>query len=156
PESSAKAMAYSNMSQLKMLSFETVDCIYWGRKAIEMAKRLDSQDILCHALTSVGGIQASVSGTHEKGMELLQQSLDIALKINCQEHAGRTFTNLVCGAIEMRKYSDGKKFIDEGLSFCEERGLDSWGNFILSYKAKMLLDLGRWDEAYAIADRLVK
>ncbi|HEX4850452.1 MAG TPA: hypothetical protein VFV08_06575, partial [Puia sp.] len=156
PDSPEKAMAFSNMSQLKMLSFETTDCIYWGRKAIDMAKKLHNEEILSHALTNVGAIQASISNTHEKGMELLQQSLDLAMKVNCQEHAGRTFTNLTCGAVEMRDYHAAKKYIDEGLSFCEERGLDSWGNFILTYKAKMLLDLGRWDEAYAIADRLVK
>ena len=40
PASKAKAMAYSNMSQLKMLSDDNAECIEWGNKAIEMAKEI--------------------------------------------------------------------------------------------------------------------
>ena len=44
PPSSAKAMAFSNMSQLKMLSDEPEECLHWGNKAIAMAKELEKKE----------------------------------------------------------------------------------------------------------------
>ena len=49
PASSIKAMAYSNMSQLKMLSDNTVECLFWGNKAIDMARALGDVETLAHA-----------------------------------------------------------------------------------------------------------
>ena len=60
-------MAFSNMSQLKMLSDETAECIEWGNKAIEMAKEIKDDEILCHALNNVGSAQWKVQSSKEKG-----------------------------------------------------------------------------------------
>ena len=38
PSSKAKAMAYSNMAQLKMLTEKLDECLYWGEKAIVIAR----------------------------------------------------------------------------------------------------------------------
>jgi hypothetical protein len=94
PASSAKAMAYSNMSQLKMLSDQPTECLYWGEKAIAMAKMLDDKEILCHALNNVGDVQIRIRSTKDAGISILQQSLHIALKHSFHEHAARAYTNL--------------------------------------------------------------
>ena len=47
PASITKAMAFSNMSQLKMLSNEPAECMLWGEKAIAMAKELGNEEVLC-------------------------------------------------------------------------------------------------------------
>ena len=70
--SRAKAMAYSNMSQLKMLSEQSEECIFWGEKAIAMAKELGDEEILSHAFNNVGDVQTRVPATQEKGMDLLK------------------------------------------------------------------------------------
>ncbi len=46
PASPAKAMALSNISQLKMLSDEPAECILWGEQAILMAQELGNAEIL--------------------------------------------------------------------------------------------------------------
>src|SRR5205085_5217462 len=68
PSSSSKAMAFSNMSQLKMLSDQSAECIFWGEKAIAIAKELGDEETLCHALNNVGSMQIQVSNQH--GFEL--------------------------------------------------------------------------------------
>ena len=40
-------MAFSNMSQLKMLSDQSAECIEWGEKAIAMAKEMNDDETLC-------------------------------------------------------------------------------------------------------------
>ena len=59
----AKAMAYSNMSQLKMLSDQTDECIYWGEKAIAIAKELNDEETLSHALNNVGTVQMRIQSS---------------------------------------------------------------------------------------------
>ena len=156
PDSATKAMAYSNMSQLKMLSEETAPCIFWGEKAIAIAKDLGNQDILCHALNNVGAVRMKTAATEQEGRERLQESLDIALKNRYHEHAARAYTNLGSGSVTMKNYVPGKKIIDEGIQYCEENDLDSWTNYMSSLKARILLETGQWAAAYRIADNLLK
>ena len=53
------AMALSNRAQLHMLGREHDPCIELGQRAIEMARRLGSVEVLSHALNNVGSSRAS-------------------------------------------------------------------------------------------------
>ncbi|WP_431211537.1 hypothetical protein ACQ86N_37805 [Puia sp. P3] len=89
PSSRAKAMAYSNMSQLKMLSDHIVECIHWGENAIIIANELGDDEILSHALNSVGAVQMRVPAYRERGILLLKRSLELALKHGYHELAAQ-------------------------------------------------------------------
>ena len=156
PASPTKAMAFSNMSQLKMLSDEADECIMWGEKAIEMAKELGNEEILCHALNNVGALQMCIPSTEQKGIMLLKQSLEIALKNAYHEHAARAYTNLSSGSVKIKVYTFARQTLDEGIHYCEEKDLNSWTDYMLSWKARLLLETGDWKEAYSIADNLIK
>lgn len=155
PASKTKAMAFSNMSQLKMLSEEAGECIFWGEKAIEMAKELQDDETLAHALNNVGDILARSESSRETGNELLQQSLDLALKHGYHEHAARAYTNIAHNALLMRDHTFARKMLDEGIQYCEERDLDSWTTYILSMKARFCLATGDWQGAHTLADNLI-
>ena len=148
-------MAYSNMSQLKMLTEKLDECLYWGGKAIAIAKELNDEETLSHALNNVGTVEMT-HGSVEKGNELLQQSLAIALKNSYNEHAARAYTNLGCNWVMLKNYKEGEKFFEEGIQYCEERDLDSWISYMLSWKARLKLETGHWKEAYNIAEGLLK
>src|SRR6185312_371921 len=51
------AMAYSNMSQLRMLARDSDAGIAWGERAIALADQLGEDEILVHALNNVGSSQ---------------------------------------------------------------------------------------------------
>ena len=156
PPSNAKAMAYSNMSQLKMLSDEPDECIHWGTKAIAMAKELGDDEILSHALNNVGDVQIRITSTWNEGLALLKQSLDIALKNSYHEHAARAYTNIAHNGILTRQYGIVRESLDAGIRYCEERDLDSWTTYMLSSRARMLLDTGKWKDADRLANELLK
>jgi DNA-binding CsgD family transcriptional regulator/tetratricopeptide (TPR) repeat protein len=153
PSSKAKAMAFSNMSQLKMLSEETAECIKWGTMAIEMAKEIKDDEILCHALNNVGSAQWKVS--EETGKKTLLESLDIALKNSFHEHAARAYSNIISISLTFKEYDSVKQFLQDGIDYCEERNLDSWKNYELFMKSKMLLDTGDWNQAASIVKNLL-
>jgi hypothetical protein len=146
PASKAKAMAFSNMSQLKMLSEDAEECRIWGEKAIAMAKDLGDDEALSHALINVGLIEMRVQSSRQKGREKLRQSLDIAVKNGYDENAARAYTNLSTNAVRIKDYEFAKKILDEGIAFCEERDLRLARAYLLGYKARLNLrnrELGR-------------
>ena len=155
PISSAKAMSFSNMSQLKMLSDEHDECIYWGEKAIEMAKELGDDQILCHALNNVGTSLARIQSTRGQGNELLEQSLHIAIENSFHEHAARAFTNLGSCALVMKDYELAKNTLEAGIQYCEARDLDPWKSFMSAEKAKLHFELGNWDLARQTSEFLL-
>ena len=156
PSSSAKAMAFSNMSQLKMLLDEPAECIAWGEKAIVIARELNEEGALSHALNNVGSVQMYLPSLKHKGIGLLQESLAIALKNSFHEHAARAYSNLGSNAVRMKDYEFAKKILEEGIQYCEERELDSWRLNMLSLKACLNLETGDWDKAYSLAHNLLK
>jgi DNA-binding CsgD family transcriptional regulator/Tfp pilus assembly protein PilF len=155
PSSKAKAMAYSNMAQLKMLTERLDECLFWGEKAIAIATELNDGETLSHALNNVGTVQMT-QGSMEKGNELLQQSLAIALKNSYNEHAARAYTNLGCNSVMLKNYKEAEKFFEEGIRYSEERDLDAWSSYMVSWTARLKLETGHWKEAYNIAETLLK
>lgn len=156
PPSSLKAMSYSNMSRIKMLSDKPEACIYWGEKAIEMGKELQNERILSHALNNMGTVQMLFPQSEKKGEAMLNQSLEIALKNSYQEHAARAYSNLLSSAIRIKNYSLANRALEEGIRYCEEWNLHFRIAYLLALKARLNLDKGNWDEALNIADNLLK
>jgi len=152
PASKAKAYAFSNMSQLKMLSEDIAECRIWSEKAIAMAKDLDDSEVLSHALINVGLVDMRTESTRQKGREMLRQSLDIAVKNGYDENAARAYTNLSTNAVRVKEYDFAKNILDEGIAFCEERDLHLARAYLLGYKARLYLETGDWTEALRVAN----
>ena len=151
-----KAMAYSNMSQLKMLFDQSTEALAWGEIAISVATELGDAATLSHALNNVGSVYMNVQSSEEKGIDLLEQSLSIALKNSFHEHAARAYSNLGSNALKLKKYAFAEQTLDEGIKYCEQRDLDSSRSIKLSLKSLLFLETGNWKKAYDIADTLLK
>jgi DNA-binding CsgD family transcriptional regulator len=156
PSSSSKAMAFSNMSQLKMLSDQNEECMLWGEKAIAIAKELNDEETLCHALNNVGSVQMKIPASYTLGVELLQQSLAIALKNSYHDHVARAYCNIAGTSCTMKNYLFAAKILEEGINYCEERDLDAYTSYMLSWKARLNVETCSWQKAYSIAQSLLK
>lgn len=156
PSSRAKAMALSNMSQLKMLSDEVDECVTWGEKAVSVARDLRDEETHAHALNSMGSALMTIESSMPKGILLLRESLAIALQNGYHEHVARAYTALGSNGVTMKDYSLAEKALNEGINYCEEKDLDSFRLYMLSWKARMLLETGNWNDAYLIADDLIR
>jgi len=156
PSSRIKAMAFSHLGRLKMLSDEKDECLFWSEKATTMAKELEDEEILCYTLNSEGTMLAKSESSRQKGLELLQQSMDIALKNNHDEYAGHVYCNLGSNAVVMKDYRFAKKYLEEGIQFCDDRDISLGTKYLLAYKARIGLETGDWNEAYRIANNLIE
>lgn len=148
PPSREKALAYSNLSQLFMLSSKKDETLLWGDKAIQVSKELNDSEILSHALNNIGAVLLMYNV--ESGRDKLTESLSLALKHNYQEHAARAYTNLTepYFSIPMK---DHLTMSDEGIRYCEEHDLDSWKFYMMARRTRLLLQSGDWADSETLA-----
>ena len=147
------AMAYSNLSQLRMLADEMDRAIEWGERAIALARQLDSPEILAHALNNVGGARFHTVG--DTGWRELQQSLDVSLLGDFQEHVARAYTNLFSFSLNTRDYVTSSTNLESGLAYCDEHDLDAWGRYMRAFRARARFEQAVWADAAADAEELI-
>jgi hypothetical protein len=119
--------------------------VAWGARALELAERLDDVEPSVYALTNIAVAELNAGGPDCR--QKLEQSLALALSAGLEEHAGRAYVNLVWWAPRGRGYAAADRYLEAGLEYCSERGLDLWRAYLLAYRARSELDRGRWGDA---------
>jgi DNA-binding CsgD family transcriptional regulator/tetratricopeptide (TPR) repeat protein len=139
------AMAYSNLAQVFMLAQEADAAEDWATRAITVARELDDQNALAHALNNLGSTRLRVGDMG--GYALLEESLEIAVREQFDDHAGRAYANLVWTALDYRQYDRAESYIDEGLSYAWSRELAGSIHYITAERARLGFERGNWAEA---------
>ncbi len=156
PSSKAKAMAYSNLSRLKMSEDLADECLYWGELGVVIAREVDDQETISTSLNNMGSALMLSGSTLQKGVDFIYQSLDIALKNSYHEFAARAYTSLLTIGVSIKEYEIARKALNEGLLYCEEKDIDSQKTYMLAYQARLDLETGNWNEAYTVAEELLR
>jgi DNA-binding CsgD family transcriptional regulator len=147
------AHAYAAGALLSMVFRDLQRTIDLGERAIELAESLNDTEIVVHALTSVGTMLLVTD--RSGGRERLERALRLALESRLDAAAGRAFNNLVSAGVWSRNYDVAERYVEPGIKFVREHGLDMW---LESLRAnRMMLDLarGRWQQASDAATQLL-
>jgi DNA-binding CsgD family transcriptional regulator/tetratricopeptide (TPR) repeat protein len=136
------AMAYSNQAQLDMLANRTEATMRWAGLAIELARRLDDQETLTHALTNIGS--ARVNAGDPGGRDDLERGFEVAVAAGLDDHAARALVNLSTGASELRDYRHARQDLDRTLAFVQAHELSGQVQHVLGHRARVRLDQGDW------------
>ena len=148
------AMAYGNISQRRMVVDEREAALEWGRRALQLAERLGDTEAQVYALTNMGMAQADAG--IDGGKDMLIRALALARSSGLDEHAGRAFNGLVMWPIRMRQFNEIGSYLEDGLEFCEQRGLDTWRLYLLACRASIELARGEWDAAADSAELVLR
>jgi class 3 adenylate cyclase/tetratricopeptide (TPR) repeat protein len=145
PPSRELAMAYATTAQLRKDLDDSVGAMEWGNRAFELAQRVEDTEAAVHALNTIGTTEllAGVPGGREK----LERSLELSERGNLPAQVGRAFVHLVWAGTRMRSYELADRYLEPGLAYFGERGLDLWHFYLLAFRARIELDRGRWNEA---------
>jgi tetratricopeptide (TPR) repeat protein len=138
PPSRELAWAYAHLAATCMSGMRLEEAITLGRRALELAERLDDTEIVVHALATVGACQ---------DYEKLEESLHRAQVARLDEQVGRGYTLLALAAVRNRRHAVANAYLDPGIAYCSERGLELFRLYLLAYRARLELDQGRWLEA---------
>ncbi|MGE3235824.1 MAG: LuxR C-terminal-related transcriptional regulator, partial [Thermoleophilia bacterium] len=143
--STGLAMAYSTLSQLKMLAWRTPETVKWGSRAIEMARELGDRATLAHALNNVG--TALAADDADEGIDMLEEAIAIATEDDEHDHAARGLVNLGWGRLLRREYDLAFRTIERGLAFSRANDLRFYDQYLLGMRAWGRLDTGDWTGA---------
>jgi DNA-binding CsgD family transcriptional regulator len=138
------AMAYANVSQRRSVADDAEAAVAWGNRALELAERLDDTEARIYALTNIGVAEfLSSDGARAK----LERALALAQQHGLEDYAGRAYNGLVMWPVRRRRFGLLGGYLEAGLEYCSERGLETWRLYLLACRARLELDQGRWDEA---------
>ncbi len=148
------AMAYANVSHLYVNAEDTAAGLTWGTQALELAERLDELEPFVYALTNLANVERLFE--HSGGTDKFTRSLELAQRAGFEDHAGRAFVGLVWWAPRWRAYDVADRYLEAGLQYCTERGLEMWRLYLLAYRARAQLDRGDWNGAIDSASLVLR
>ena len=63
---------------------------------------------------------------------------------------------LGCISVEQHQHARAARYIDAGLAYCSERGLELFRLYLLAYRARLELNQGRWSDAAETATTVLR
>lgn len=147
PPSPQLACAYSNMSQLCMLSSDTRGAVAWGERAITLSEQIGEQEVLIHALNNVG--TARMQDGELEGERQLERSLALALAAGYEDHVGRAWVNLSSNAVLLYQFDAARRYLEDGIAYATEHDLDAFRLYMTGWRALLNLYQGAWSGAEA-------
>ena len=139
------AMAYGNVSQRRMVIEDTEAAEAWGTRSLELAQRLGDLEAEIYALTNLGA--AALQAGRPEGEEKLERARSLAEAHGLDEYAARARLQLVYSHLRDRRFDVAGEHIRVGLADCTDRGLETWRLYLLALRARLELEVGRWDDA---------
>ncbi len=145
------AMAYSNRSQLFMLSDLSGAAIDWGEKALALAEKVGDAETSIHALTNIGTAELMMGNLAGQGK--LEWALKQAKAREMHDHVARCYANLSTEAVRLREYQLSRRYLDEGIAYTTERDMDSYSIYLHGWRARWNFEQGFWTEAAEEAEQ---
>ncbi|MEN8114256.1 MAG: AAA family ATPase [Actinomycetota bacterium] len=145
PQSKEMAMACSNLAQVFMLAQQAEPAEAWATKAIALAREIDDQNTLSHALNNLGSTRLRIGDMG--GYVLLEESLEIAVREQFDDHAGRAYANLVWTSLDYRQYDKAERYVEDGLAYAWDRELAGNLYYITAERARLGFERGDWEQA---------
>ena len=137
------ALAYSNLARLGNAAHRLEEAEAFGRRAFDLAERLGDPAIRAHAAANLG-TTLMLRGSAE-GVELLESGLAAAERDGDDWAAASFHLSLAWCAFALRDYDAADRYLEAGMRFTTDRGLELHRLYLLSYRARLELDRGRWE-----------
>jgi DNA-binding CsgD family transcriptional regulator/tetratricopeptide (TPR) repeat protein len=122
-------------------------------RAQELATMLGATDVLSDALNTQA-CSASSRGLEWAGQ--LRRALDLALAGGYHDQAARAYTNMSSIHAERRQFAEARRYLAEGIAFCDEHDITTYGTCLRNEQYGLLEKTGRWDEAVELTGELLR
>jgi predicted ATPase/DNA-binding XRE family transcriptional regulator len=156
PESVELAHALSAIAQMHMAASYNDEAIAWGGRALALAERLGAEEVMIHALNSIGLAYMNSYQDSERGLAMLQDSLRRALTMELPHDACRAYFNMGDGLSYMCRYAEARTTFEEGLAYATRVHAIWFVGFALVRLAELDWLGGQWAAALARRQRLLE
>ena len=96
------------------------------------------------------------SGACRRGSRSSPAPCELAGRAGLPEQVGRTYDCLALAFVHTRSHASANEYLDAGIRYCSEHGLELYRLYLLAYRARSELDQGRWADAAATAAAVVR
>ncbi len=148
PASPELATAYGFHAYTRMIKRDSEATVSWGQKAVTLARRFDEPETLSLGL-DVMGAAVITAGEIERGVTLLEQSLEVATANALAHRIAHSHWMLGAGLAEMYELERAERWLRDHIAFAEEWGLDA--AYTRAWLAVALVYRGRWSEGAELA-----
>jgi DNA-binding CsgD family transcriptional regulator/tetratricopeptide (TPR) repeat protein len=152
PGSLELALAYANRAHLAQIDLDVDGSLSWGERALALGEQLGDEQLRIDVLLTMG-IGEALTG---RGTTRLEQGLAQALAGGTDDFVARAYGALAFAAVRRRDWEAADTFLANGIDYARERDLDSRLLYLLGWRAAAALDRGRWDEAAADAEAVLR
>jgi DNA-binding CsgD family transcriptional regulator len=147
-------MAYSWRALLALHRGWDREALEFGERALELARGLGDRATEAHALCNIGG--ALLGRGDRTGYAAVERSLALALEDRLEDHAARAYRTVLFYAVLIHDFARAQQTFQDGVEYCEERGIFSHSAYIRAYYTTCELDRGCWTEAARMATELLQ
>ena len=121
------------------------EAIRWGERALELAERVGCLDAVGDTLNIVGTVELRQGNLD--GLAKLDRSRELAEQAGDEVGVVRAYMHPALALAARREWVLADRYIQPGLVFCRERGLEAWEGWLTTLAAEAALARGRWDDA---------
>ncbi len=121
-------------------------------RADEMADRLGDPAVRSDVLNNLA---AGRFTRREEWTAPMKEALQLGLESGGLAQAGRAYANAYTYFAAEHRFAEGERYWREGIAYCDEHDVPTFSTCLRGHRAVALMDLGRWDEAVAIAERVL-
>jgi len=147
------AWAYAGLAAMNMVRSANWDAIELARKAQAVAGPLGLTEVVSDALNTEA---CAVRGTGGGWAGKLHRALETALAGQHETQVGRAYVNLQACYVADRNWTAADRYFTEGAAYCDQHDITTYSIFLRSERTSALERTGRWDEAVAMCQELLR
>lgn len=148
------AWAWTTAAGAAMQTSAHAEALEACRRALALAELLDLPAVRSSVLNTEACVRASLGEPDWAGR--LELALAVAVDSGDAMQAARAYTNLVGNHAGRCEFATVERWYVEGLAFCDDHDIGTYGNCIRGYRALSLVPQGRWDEALVVAADILR
>jgi tetratricopeptide (TPR) repeat protein len=142
PEGEALAWALASMSNYHMHLGNYEESINLGERALALARRLEADALIIQCLCDLGSAISSQGDW--TGLEMEQESLELALATNRPHDAGRAYLYIAEALIYLGRYEQARELLQEAIAYTRRMHVQ----YVAEGAARMLAEIdqltGHW------------
>ncbi len=155
PDNVELARAVSAIAQTHSTANQYDEAIAWGERALTLARAGEIEDVILHALTTIGASLAN-RGEAERGLAMMAESQERAEALGLPHDAGRAYAGWGDSLVTLERYEAARAVYARMLAYTRKVHAGMFEGVALVQSGYLDWWAGRWKQAWARRQAILK
>jgi DNA-binding CsgD family transcriptional regulator len=148
PPSRELALAYCNVAFTRAAAADPDGGLVWSHRALELAEQVADARVTLEARRQIAAYRGDSAE--------LERLVGLIHVVGSPADVSQTYLDLLSGAVESRRHGDAHRYLDLGLAYCSEHGIELTRLYVLAAQARLELNEGNWTQAAETASIVLR